>query len=78
MDGYSAHISYKNLQIFHEHNIIVCGLPAHKLQVLRPLDVRVFGQVNEEFRRIIIRRTVTTMGDIKDISKICGLLSLEC
>lgn len=77
MDGYSAHISYNTLVMIRDHNITVCGLPAHTSHVLQPLDICVFDPVNEKFTRLLNRRTVTTSrNDKNDIFTICELLCL--
>lgn len=75
MDGFSAHISFRTLQLLADNGIVVIGLPAHTSHVLQPLDMSVFGPLKERFRRLLSTRTVTTTNDARnDIFTVCELL----
>ena len=43
LDGYSAHIQFNALNLFHQNRVIVVALPALSSHRLQPLDVSVFA-----------------------------------
>lgn len=74
MDGYSCHVSFKKISLLKENDIIVVGLPAHTSHALQPLDVPVFWQMKQEFKRLLSRRTVYSKPIAHtDIFTICEL-----
>ncbi len=47
-DGYACHLTFRSLNLFKRHDIVVAGLPAHTSHALQPLNVGVFGALKEE------------------------------
>lgn len=77
MDRYSCDVTAKTLLHLHDNVIIVNGLVAHKLHLLQPLDVVIFGTPKEEFREMLNRRTVTSQnGTRNDIFAIWELFCI--
>lgn len=67
MDGYYCHIAFKTISLFQENDIVVAGLPAHTSHVLQSIDVGVFSPLEEDFRRLLGRRTHFSKHDASDI-----------
>lgn len=76
MDGYACHVSLKVLNLFKENDFIVAGLPAYTYHILQPLDVRVFGSLNERSRSLLSKRTIVLAEEKRnDIFSLCDLLT---
>lgn len=60
MDVYSAHISFKTISVLRDNNVVVLGIHTHTSHALRPLELSVFGTMNERFRQLLARCTITT------------------
>ena len=51
LDGYSAHLQFRTLDLFRKNNIITIALPSHSSHELQPLDVTVFGAFKSYLQR---------------------------
>lgn len=59
--GYDLDAKYRTLKMMCDNEITGTGLPLHSSHVLQQLDVAVFGNLKEEFkRRLSVRTTKTT------------------
>ena len=57
-DGYGVHIQYSTLKLLGDNNIVGVGLPAHTSHVLQPLDIAVFRDLKESFKKLVGKRSV--------------------
>lgn len=53
MDSYNAHVRNSTPQLLLENEIIVVGPLAHTPDVIKPLEVSVFGSYKYQFQRVV-------------------------
>ena len=67
LDGYASHINYTFLSWCETHGIVFC-LPPHSTHLLQPLDVGLFGPLQQHYRKAVEDFFLTTSyGTNRDI-----------
>lgn len=75
LDVYSCHVSFKIISFLRNNGIVFACIPAHTSHILHPLNVGVFCPLNEEFRKLLSRKKVSSTKDTRNnIFTICKIL----
>ncbi len=63
-DGHSSHVSTEFIRFAPEHKILCLCLPAHSTHLLQPMDVEVFGPLEQNYKTLLAEKTRFTTYNI--------------
>lgn len=77
-DGYRAHMTLGELQLFKENNIIAYAIPAHTSGKLQPCDVVLFGEFKKAFNVVLQEMQRTEQASSMGRFEMCALMKHAC